>query len=147
LLPEHVQRACGEVANTLASTNPSAIGAGAQVSAIETNFAPGAVTQTGVKSNVAIEGNGFLVVSQGGQTYYTLDGDLQVDANGNLATNSGGLVEGWGPGQPTSGPTSPLSIVVGSTGQPVQTQNVFLGGNLPSNPTGPVTVTTTIYDS
>jgi len=36
---------------------------------------------------------------------------------------------------------------VGSTGSPAQTQNVVLGGNLPSNPTGPVTITTTMYDS
>jgi flagellar hook protein FlgE len=105
------------------------------------------VTQTGVSSNVAIEGNGFLVVSKGGQTFYTLNGQLQVDANGNLATNGGGLVQGWAPGQPTTSPLAPLSIVVGSTGAPAQTQNVVLGGNLPANPTGPVTITSTIYDS
>ena len=81
-------------------------------------FSAGAVTQTGINSNVAIEGNGFLVVTQDDQTYYTLDGDLQVDSNGNLATNSGGLVEGWSPGQPTTSPPTPLSVVVGSTGAP-----------------------------
>jgi flagellar hook protein FlgE len=147
LLTEQLEPAGGAVGTTLASTNPSAIGAGDEVSAIETNFSPGAVTQTGVNSNVAIEGNGFLVVSQNGQTYYTLDGDLQVDANGNLATNSGGLIDGWAPGQPTTSPPTPLSIVVGATGPPTQTQNVVLGGNLPSNATGPVTITTTVYDS
>jgi flagellar hook-basal body protein len=91
LLTEQLQPAGGAVGESLASTNPSAIGAGDEVSAIETNFSAGAVTQTGINSNVAIEGNGFLVVSQNGQTFYTLDGDLQVDSNGNLATNSGGL--------------------------------------------------------
>ena len=70
------------------------------------NFTPGTVTQTGIASNVAIEGNGFLVVNQSGNTYYTLNGDLQVDANGHLATNSGGLIQGWAPGQPTSSPTT-----------------------------------------
>src|ERR1700691_5066099 len=142
VLTEQLTPAGGSVPGSLASTNPSTVGAGDEVSAIATDFTPGDVTQTGVNSNVAIQGNGFLVVTQGGQTYYTLDGDLQVDANGNLATNSGGLVEGRGPGKPTSAPTTPLSVVVGSTGHPVQTQNVLLGGNLPSNPTGPVTVTT-----
>ncbi len=87
------------------------------------------------------------MVSQNGQTYYTLDGDLQIDANGNLATNSGGLVEGWAAGVATTTPPTPLSIVVGSTGPPAQTQNVVLGGNLPSNATAPVTITTTMYDS
>jgi flagellar hook protein FlgE len=147
LLTEQLQPAGGAVGQTLASTNPSAIGAGDQVSAIETNFSAGAVTQTGINSNVAIEGNGFLVVTQNNQTYYTLDGDLQVDSNGNLATNSGGLVEGWAPGRPTTSPPTPLSVVVGSTGPPAQTQNVVLGGNLPSNATSPVTITTTMYDS
>ena len=147
LLTEQLQPAGGAVGETLASTNPSAIGAGDEVSAIETNFSAGAVTQTGINSNVAIEGNGFLVVTQDDQTYYTLDGDLQIDSNGNLATNSGGLIEGWAPGQPTTSPPSPLSVVVGSTGAPAQTQTVVLGGNLPSNATNPVTITTTMYDS
>ena len=147
LLTQQLQPASGGVGQTLASTNPSAIGAGVGVSAIQTNFSEGAVKQTGVNSDVAIEGDGFLVVSQGGKTFFTRDGNLQVDANGNLATNSGGLVEGWAPGQPTTSPATPLSIVVGSSGGPAQTQNVVLGGNLPSDPTGPITVTTTMYDS
>ncbi|MGA7835173.1 MAG: flagellar hook protein FlgE [Acidimicrobiales bacterium] len=147
VLTEQLTPAGGPVAGSLASTNPSSVGAGDEVATIATDFTPGEVTQTGVNSNVAVQGNGFLVVTQAGQTYYTLDGDLQVDANGNLATNSGGLVEGWGPNEPTSGPLQPLSVVVGSTGQPVQTKNVVLGGNLPSDPTGPISVTTTIYDS
>ncbi|HUZ42005.1 MAG TPA: flagellar hook protein FlgE [Acidimicrobiales bacterium] len=147
MLTEQLQPAGAAIGSTQASTNPSAIGAGVEVSAIRTNFSQGAVIQTGVPSNVAIEGNGFLVVSQGGQTYYTLNGNLQLDANGHLATNSGGLVDGWAPGQPTTSAPGPLSIQLGSTGPATQTQNVVLGGNLASNPTGPVTVTTTIYDS
>lgn len=147
MLTQQLQPAGGAVGATLASTNPSAIGAGAEVSAIRMNFTLGSVIQTGVPSNVAVEGNGFLTVSQQGQTFYTLDGDLQLDANGHLATNSGGLVEGWAPGQPTSSPLTPLTIQLGSTGVATQTQNIGLGGNLPSNSSGPMTVTTTIYDS
>jgi flagellar hook protein FlgE len=147
VLTEQLQPAGGAVGGTLASTNPSAVGAGAEIATIRTSFAAGPITQTGVASNVAIEGNGFMVVTEGGQTRYTLNGDLQIDSNGHLATNSGGLVEGWAPGSPTTAALAPLSIIVGSTGGPAQTQNVVLGGNLPSNPTGPVTITTTMYDS
>jgi flagellar hook protein FlgE len=147
MLTEQLHPAGGAVGATSASTNPSAIGAGTDVSAIRMNFTAGSVIQTGVPSNVAVEGNGFLTVSQQGQTFYTLDGDLQLDANGHLATNSGGLVMGWAPGQPTSSPLTPLTIQLGSTGIATQTANVTLGGNLPSNPTGPLTITTTIYDS
>lgn len=147
LLNQQLQPAGGAVGTTLASTNPSSVGAGVSVAAIRTNFSEGSIQQTGVNSDVAIEGNGFFTVNEAGKTYYTRDGNLQVDANGHLATNSGGLVQGWAPGQPISSPTGPLSIVVGSLGGPAQTQNVFLGGNLPSSPSGPVTVTTTMYDS
>ena len=147
VLTEQLQPAGAASGNTQASTNPSAVGAGDEVSAVETNFANGAVIQTGIPTDVAIQGNGFLVVSQGGQTYYTQDGDLQIDSNGNLATNSGGLIEGWAPGVATTTPPTPIRVVVGSAIPPEQTQNIDIGGNLESNATSPVTVTTTMYDS
>ncbi len=147
LLTEQLQPAGAAVGTTLASTNPSSIGAGDEVSAISTDFSEGPVTQTGVSTDVAIEGNGFLVVSQNGQDVYTRDGNLQIDANGNLATESGGLVLGWAGGQPTTSPPGPLSIIAGSAEPPAQTGNVDLGGNLSAGATGPVTITTTIYDS
>ena len=147
LLTEQLQPAGAASGSSLASTNPSAVGAGAEVSAIATDFSEGPVTQTGVSSDVAIEGNGFLVVSQNGQTSYTRDGDLQIDADGNLATPGGGLVLGWTAGQPTTSPPGPLSVIVGSAEPPAETQNVDLGGNLPAGATTPVTVTTTMYDA
>ncbi len=147
LLTEQLQPAGAAVGTTVASTNPTSIGAGDEVSAISTNFSEGPVTQTGVNTDVAIEGNGFLVVSQNGQTVYTRDGDLQLDANGNLTTASGGLVLGWSPGQPTTSNPVPLSIIPGSTEPPAQTANINLGGNLADGSTAAVTVTTTIYDA
>jgi flagellar hook protein FlgE len=147
LLTEQLQPAGAASGTSLASTNPSAVGAGAEVSAIATDFSEGPVTQTGVSSDVAIEGNGFLVVSQNGQTSYTRDGDLQIDSNGNLATEGGGLVLGWAEGQPTTSPPGPLSIIVGSAEPPAETQNIDLGGNLPAGSTTPVNVTTTMYDA
>ncbi len=147
LLTEQLQPAGAGVGTTVASTNPSSIGAGDEVSAISTNFSEGPVTQTGVSTDVAIEGNGFLVVSQNGQTVYTRDGDLQIDSNGNLATASGGLVLGWTTGQPTTSTPTPLSIIPGSTEPPAQTANINLGGNLADGSTAAVNVTTTIYDA
>ncbi len=133
----------------LASTNPSAIGAGAQVSAITTNFSEGATVQTGSPTDSAIQGNGFYVVQQGGQTYYTRDGNFQLDSNGNLATASGGLVQGWAPGAPTTGPTGPLTIPSSLVIAPQESANVTLGGNLPAGTptTSPVTTTTTLFDA
>ena len=79
----------------LASTDPSSIGAGSQVSAMQTNFNQGAIVQTGVPTDAAIQGNGFFVVDQGGNTYYTRAGNFQLDVNGTLSTASGGIVQGW----------------------------------------------------
>ncbi len=148
LLTEQLQPAGAASGTSLASTNPSSVGAGAEVSAIATDFSEGPVTQTGVSTDVAIEGNGFLVVSQNGQKFYTRDGDLQIDSNGNLATQSGGLVLGLDGRASRPRHLRGLSASLsGSAEPPAETQQVDLGGNLPAGSTTPVTVTTTLYDA
>jgi len=129
------------------SINPSAVGAGDALAGIYTNFSEGAISQTGIATDVAIAGNGFLMVNSNGQIGYTRDGQLQLDTNGRLTEPNGGLVLGWLPGQPTSAAPGALSIIAGSTEAPAQTQNVTVGGNLDSASTTPVTLTTSIFDS
>ena len=107
LLTEQLQPAGGAVGRRWPARIPPPSAPVTKSRRSRRNSSAGAVTQTGIKSNVAIEGNGFLVVTQDDQTYYTLDGDLQVDSNGNLATNSGGLVEGWAPGNRRRRPPPP----------------------------------------
>jgi flagellar hook protein FlgE len=131
----------------LTGVDPSSIGAGAQVSAIETDFSQGATVQTGSPTDAAIQGNGFFVVQQGNQTSYTRDGNFTVNANGVLSTANGGAVEGWGPNTPTTAPTSAITIPSSMVIAPQQTSAVTLGGNLPAGATSPVTATTTVYDN
>lgn len=134
----------------LASTNPSAVGSGVQVSQISTDFGEGAIVQTGVPTDVAIAGNGFFVVSTAGQTTYTRAGNFHLDANGTLATSDGGQVQGWmaqaGGAVNTAAPTTALTINLGGTVAPVATSTVALGGNVPAGSTSPVTTTFTAYD-
>ena len=146
-LLSNVLTSAGGAGPNSGSINPSAVGAGDTLAGIHTNFAEGAIAQTGVATDVAIAGNGFLVVDSNGQTEYTRDGQLQLDTNGRLTEPNGGLVLGWLPGQPTSAAPGPLSIIAGSTEPPSQTQNITLGGNLDSTSTVPVTLTTSIFDS
>ena len=61
---------------------PVVVGSGVRVSASPTNFSQGTLQETGVSTDVAIQGQGFLIASQGGQSYYTRAGNLQLDANG-----------------------------------------------------------------
>jgi flagellar hook protein FlgE len=131
----------------LASTNPSVTGSGDQLAGITTNFSEGAISQTGVASNAAIEGNGFFVLQRAGQTIYTRNGDFQLDVNGTLETTDGAEVMGWAPGVPTSGPLTPVSVPSGLTIAPKETANFTIGGNLQAGSSQPETTTYTLFDS
>jgi flagellar hook protein FlgE len=131
---------------TLASTDPSAIGAGAQVAAMQTNFNQGAIVQTGVPTDAAIQGDGFFVVDQGGNTYYTRAGNFQLDVNGTLSSSDGGIVQGWSGTTPTTGPTGAITIPSSMTLAPQETGNITMGGNIPSGGAA-FTTTATVYDA
>ena len=60
-----------------------------------TNFQPGQLKHTGVKTDVAIEGAGFFSVQlPNGATAFTRDGEFQVNAQGQLVTKQGYAVLG-----------------------------------------------------
>ncbi|HEY3942698.1 MAG TPA: flagellar hook protein FlgE [Acidimicrobiales bacterium] len=139
-----------------AGVNPVAIGSGVSVGAVATNLSEGSLEETGVNTDVAIQGNGYLVVEQGGVQYYTRDGSLTVDANGDLSTQNGGLVLGWqasGTGVlDTNAPLTGIQIPTGETIPASATTQLTLGGNLPAwngVGTAPTVVTTTLdaYDA
>ncbi|SBS28070.1 Flagellar basal-body rod protein FlgF [Marinomonas spartinae] len=60
-----------------------------------TRFTPGSMIQTGRNLDVAIKGKGFLTVYDSkGQEAYTRDGNLQINAAGQLVTGTGLPVAG-----------------------------------------------------
>ncbi|MCU0315173.1 MAG: flagellar basal-body rod protein FlgG [Fimbriimonadaceae bacterium] len=66
------------------------IGLGARFSASSSSFAPGSLTATGSPTDIAINGDGFLQIQlPSGETAYTRDGALKVDANGQVVTSDG----------------------------------------------------------
>ncbi|MCU0967633.1 MAG: flagellar basal-body rod protein FlgG [Rubrivivax sp.] len=70
------------------------VGLGVRAAATTRNYAQGALQQTGNMLDVAIEGNGFFQVAlPDGTTGYTRDGSFKVDANGQIVTNSGFVVQ------------------------------------------------------
>ncbi len=71
------------------------LGAGTQVSSIETNFTTGSPNTTGVNTDVALQGNGFFVVGSGGNQVLTRAGNFSTDASGNLITANGLSVMGF----------------------------------------------------
>jgi flagellar basal-body rod protein FlgG len=69
------------------------IGSGARAVMGGRNFEQGTLNETGVPTDVAIEGPGFLKVKLAdGRDALTRDGNLHVDANRRLVTSSGGVV-------------------------------------------------------
>jgi flagellar hook protein FlgE len=76
--------------------NPKEVGLGMQVASIDTIFTQGNLQSTGVATDVAIQGNGFFVMKDGEQTYYTRAGDFSLDKNGTLVNPANGMrVQGW----------------------------------------------------
>lgn len=115
------------------SGNPIQSGLGTEISSTSINFQPGPTQNTGVLSNVAIQGQGFLEVNSGGQTEYTRDGEFSQDPSGYLVTPDGSQVMGYAAVNGTvtpSGATVPLQIELGQTSPPQQTGNVTLNMNL-----------------
>lgn len=75
------------------AANNVAIGTGSRAVSAGRNFEQGPLQQTGVPTDVAIEGEGFLQVKLAdGRTALTRDGDLHVDGRGRL-TNDAGLIQ------------------------------------------------------
>jgi flagellar hook protein FlgE len=77
------------------SGNPIQVGAGTQIGAISTDFSDGSSNWTGLSTDVALQGNGFFVVSDGKEEYLTRAGNFSVDASGNLITSNGLRVMGY----------------------------------------------------
>lgn len=78
-------------------SNPLQIGLGVSVSSTTRIHSQGSVQTTYKNTDVAINGDGFFMVSDdGGLTnYLTRSGDFKLDAYGNFVNNAGFVVQGW----------------------------------------------------
>lgn len=81
----------------LGGKNPMQIGLGTSIQNVSHIFSQGSVQNTDKNTDVAIQGDGFFIVSgDGGKTQkYTRAGDFKFDANGNFVDNNGYVVQGW----------------------------------------------------
>lgn len=82
-------------------TNPIEVGSGVDLASVATIFDQGSIRNTGQPLNLAINGNGFMVVSTGvtpgeglKNSLYTRNGNFKLDAAGNLVTTGGMKVMG-----------------------------------------------------
>jgi len=73
------------------------IGSGVTTAAIRNNFNQGAVAQTSVNTDLAINGDGYFIVRDSitGSEFATRAGNFNVDENGYLVTSQGYRLQGY----------------------------------------------------
>jgi len=82
---------------SIGGTNSVQVGLGVKVASVEKVFQQGSIEQTDSLTDLAIQGNGFFIVSgDDGETFqYTRAGNFHLDSTGNLIDTNGMMVQGW----------------------------------------------------
>jgi flagellar hook protein FlgE len=83
LLSETIKKA-SQPTSTVGGTNPQQMGSGVGVSGISPNMSQGNIVNTGSPLDLALEGEGYFVLSDGSKNVYTRAGTFGVDADSNL---------------------------------------------------------------
>jgi flagellar hook protein FlgE len=137
LLSQTIKSATGPEGD-LGGKNSLQIGLGTSVSAVETMYKQGSIQNTDKNTDMAINGDGFFIVSaDNGKTYrYTRAGDFSFDANGNFVDPNGYIVQGWLADNnykiDTSSGIKPIKIEPGLTTPAKATSEIDLKANLNS---------------
>lgn len=76
-------------------SNPQQVGLGMHISSIDQIFSQGNLMSTQRKTDLAIQGDGFFVLSDGERKYYTRAGAFDFDRDGNLVNSGGYMVQGY----------------------------------------------------
>ena len=129
-------------------TNPGQIGLGVSIAGTQRNFTNGSISATGVPTDVAIEGDGFLIVEKAGERFYTRAGALQRNQANDLVTISGAKVMGFAVDEQfkiITGNLVELNIPVGTLTLAEATRSVSFNGNV--NPSGVVATTGSIHEA
>ncbi|MCV3429478.1 flagellar hook protein FlgE [Campylobacter lari] len=96
----------------LGGKNPMQVGLGAGVNSTTRIHSQGNIQTTDKNTDMAINGDGFFIVSNDGGTtqFFTRAGDFKTDAVGNFVDNNGYTVQGWNYNQETGQIDSSTSV-------------------------------------
>jgi len=87
-LSETISGARGTAGN-LTGANPIQIGRGSMISSVDTIWKQGSLDSTSIFTDVAINGKGFFIVTDGPNQYYTRAGGFQMTDDGSLMAQGG----------------------------------------------------------
>ncbi|MDY3246521.1 flagellar hook protein FlgE [Campylobacter sp.] len=112
----------------LGGKNAMQVGLGTQIISTQQVFTQGSLQTTDIWSDMAIQGEGFFIISpDGGLTkYYTRNGAFTRDVLGNFVDSNGYIVQGWMRDEDTGtiDPTVPVTNI-----------NIEPGLSMPAKPT------------
>jgi len=138
------------------AVNPSKVGRGAAVASVDRNFAQGSLDSTGIKTDLALSGDGFFIASpQEGagsqQRRLTRAGDFTFNQNGELVTNDGLNVQGWKineAGEVQTGALEDIQMDMNAQSSAKFTGAATVGGNLSADAAVDDTssISTVVYD-
>lgn len=111
--------------------NPSQVGMGMRVSSSMSTHYQGPIQNTDWETDLAIEGAGYFIVSDGREHFYTRDGSFGQDASGHLVNVNGLRLMGWaGAGDISGAELVPLHIPLGEQAVARATSQISFAGNL-----------------
>jgi flagellar hook protein FlgE len=81
--------------NLVGATGQFQIGRGVQVASVQRLFGQSSFQTTSSATDLAIDGDGFFIVSQDGVTHYTRAGQFFMNEEGRLVNQRGYALQGW----------------------------------------------------
>ena len=124
----------------LGGKNAVQVGLGTSINSVTRIHSQGSIQNTDKNTDVAIQGDGFFIVSSdAGSTYkYSRSGDFKFDAVGNFVDNNGFIVQGWSRDVDTgkvdsTAPISNIQIPAGLTTPANASTAVVIKANLNSS--------------
>ncbi len=108
------------------------------------NFSQGEISATGNNTDIAIEGNGFFILRNGNETYYSRVGEFQFDEDGYLVAKGNGYKVA---ALDKDGQLSNINIKDFRSSDPLPTTEVLLVGNLSTGSTTHTVTEVAVYDN
>jgi len=142
-------RAAGASTATSGGLDPTQIGLGVKLSAVQQNFSQGSTQITNKSTDLMVNGDGFFVMDDGGIQVYSRAGAFTLDSDGYMVNPNGMYVQGYqavNGAISAYGQLSKLQLQAGLSIPGSATTLVEMGGNLDPTGTNTLTVTPTVYD-
>ena len=136
--------------------NAMQVGLGVSAGSIDTVQTQGNLQNTGKNTDMAIQGDGYFILSDGSGQYYTRSGTMDVDRDGNLISSSNGFkVLGWSADATgkinTNSSLTSMTIPIGQSMKPLATTSITFANNLDASAqsgiTAPHSASIEVYDS